>query len=165
MLQRVLFPSLLVIALVAGVWYLLQERDDTRDVRRRLDELCDSVNASTTDGRGPEARAVQLGTFFTEDVEIELGRGAAPIRGRATVVSMAERLQPRTAAFKLKFEDVAVALVPGGTSADVHLTAEFIRRDLISGSESLDAREFTLGMQRASGGWQIRRVTGVDTLK
>ena len=165
MLRRVLVPSVLVIALVTGLWYLMQGRDETRDVRRRLDEFCDSVNASTTDGRGPEARAAQLGAFFTEDVEIELGRGAAPIRGRGTVVSMAERLQPRTAAFRLEFEDVAVALDPGGTSADVHLTAEFIRRDLVSGGESLDAREFTLGMRRDPGGWQIRRVTGVDTLK
>jgi hypothetical protein len=165
MLQRILLPSALVIVLVAGVWYLVQARDETRDVRRRLDDLCSSVNSSTTDGRGPEARAAQLGAFFTDDVEIELGRGAAPIRGRATVVSMAERLQPRTAAFRLKFEDVTVAMAPGGTSADVHLTAEFIRRDLVSGGESLDAREFTLGMHRAPDGWQIRRVTGVDTLK
>lgn len=165
MLQRIAVPSALVIALVAGVWYFAQGRDETRDVRRRLDAFCDSVNASTTDGRGPEARAAQLGTFFTEDVEIDIGRGAAPIHGRATVISMAERLQPRTAAFRLKFEDVTVAMDPGGHSAAVHLTAEFIRRDLVSGGESLDAREFTLAMQRASDGWQIRRVTGVDTLK
>jgi SnoaL-like protein len=165
MLQRVVGPSVLVIALVVGVWYLLQGRDETRDVRSLLDDLSASVNSSTTDGRGPEARAAQLGAFFTEDVEIDLGRGAAPIRGRAMVISMAERLQPRTAAFRLKFEDVAVALDPGGASAAVHLTAEFIRRDLLSGSESLDAREFTLGMQRVADGWLIRRVTGVDTLK
>jgi SnoaL-like domain len=165
MLRRVLVPVVVVIALVAGGWYLLQGRDETRDVRQRLDQFCASVNASITDGRGPEARAAELGAFFTEDVEIELGRGAAPIRGRATVISMAERLQPRTAAFTLKFEDVTVALDPSGTSADVHLTAEFIRRDLVSGGQSLDAREFTLGMHRAADGWQIRRVTGVDTLK
>ena len=165
MLRRILVPSVLVIALVAGVWYFTQARDETRDVRRRLDELSASVNASTTDGRGPEARAAQLGAYFSEDVEIDLGRGAAPIRGRATVISMAERLQPRTGAFRLKFEDVTIALDPGGSSADVHLTAEFIRRDLVSGGESLDAREFTLGRQRAPDGWQIRRVTGVETLK
>ena len=165
MLQRILIPSALVIALVGGVWYFAQGRDETRDVRRRLEALVASVNSSTTDGRGPEARAAQLGAFFSEDVEIDLGRGAQPIRGRATVISMAERLQPRTAAFRLKFEDVTVAMDPGGSSAAVHLTAEFIRRDLVSGGESLDAREFTLGMQRAGEAWEIRRVTGVDTLK
>jgi len=35
----------------------------------------------------------------------------------------------------------------------------------VSGGESLDAREFTLVMQRSPDGWQIRRVTAVDTLK
>jgi hypothetical protein len=98
MLQRILLPSVLVIAVVAGIWYLSQAADETRDVRRRLDELSASINASTTDGRGPAARGAQLGTFFTDDVEIDLGRGATPIRGRATLISMAERLQPRTAA-------------------------------------------------------------------
>lgn len=165
MLQRVVIPSALVVLLVAGIWYAAQGRDETRDVRRRLEALSESVNSSTTDGRGPEARAAQLGAFFADDVEIDLGRGAQPIRGRAMVISMAERLQPRTAAFRLKFEDVTVAMDPGGASAAVHLTAEFIRRDLISGGESLDAREFTMAMQRAADGWQIRRVTGVDTLK
>lgn len=165
MLRRILVPSAAVILLVVGVWYLSQATDETVDVRRRLQALCDDVNSSTTDGRGPEARAAQLGTFFTDGVEIELGGGAAPIRGRATVVSMASRLQPRTAAFKLKFEDVTVAIAPGGNTADVHLTAEFIRRDLSTGEESLDAREFTLEMQRASGAWQIQRVSAVDTLK
>ena len=47
----------------------------------------------------PEARSAQLGTFFTEDVDVELGSGAAPIHGRATIIGMAARLQPRTAAF------------------------------------------------------------------
>ena len=114
---------------------------------------------------GPEARGAQLGAFFTEDVDVELGQGAAPIHGRETIIGMAERLQPRTAAFRLKFEDVTVAMAPGGEAADVHLTAEFIRRSITTGEESLDAREFTLGMRRVGGEWQIARVTAVDTLK
>jgi hypothetical protein len=165
MLRRVLVPSAAVILLVAGVWYFSQANDETVGVRRRLQSLSDEVNRSTTDGRGPEARAAQLGAFFADDVEIELGGGAAPIRGRATVVSMAARLQPRTAAFKVVFEDVTVVLAPGGTAADVHLTAEFIRRNLSTGEESLDAREFTLAMRLVSNEWQIQRVSAVDTLK
>jgi hypothetical protein len=165
MMRRVLLPSTAIVVIVAGVWFFSQAKDETADVRRRLQALCDDVNSSTTDGRGPEARATQLGAFFTDDVEIELGGGATPIKGRATVVSMAARLQPRTAAFKLKFEDVSVAMAPGATAADVHLTAEFIRRNLSTGEESLDAREFTLGMRRVGGDWQIQRVTAVDTLK
>ena len=103
----------------------------------------------------PAARAAQLGVFFTDDIEVELGQGAAPIKGRETILGMAARLQPRTAAFTLKFEDITVAMAPGGESADVHLTAEFIRRSFTTGEESLDAREFTLGVQRSR-----RRVAG-----
>lgn len=165
MLRRIVVPSSIVIAAAIAVWYLTRSADETADVRRRLDALSAAVNASTTDGRGPAARANEFGGFFTDDVEINLGAGTTPIRGRATLISMAERLQPRTAAFKIKFEDVTVVADPAGTSADVHLTAEFIRRDVVSGGESLDAREFTLVMQRVSDGWQIRRVTAVDTLK
>ena len=163
--RRIVVPSAIVIAAAIGVWYFTRAGDGTAEVRGRLYALAAAVNASTTDGRGPAARANEFGSFFTDDVEIHLGTGTAPIRGRATLVSMAERLQPRTAAFKLQFEDVSVVANPDGTSADVHLTAEFIRRDLSSGGESLDAREFTLVMQRASDGWQIRRVTAIDTLK
>ena len=76
---------------------------------------------------------------------------------------MAERLQPRTAAFRLQFEDVTVTMDPGETTADVHLTAEFIRRSITTGEESLDAREFSLGMQKVGGEWRIARVTAIDT--
>jgi hypothetical protein len=163
--RRVLVASAAVIAAAVAVWFVTQSADETTQIRRRLDALSAAVNASTTDGRGPGARAHEFGTYFTDDIEIDLGSGTAPILGRATLISMAERLQPRTAAFKLKFEDVTVAVGADGTSADVHLTAEFIRRDLVSGGQSLDAREFTLVMSRGSEGWQIRRVAAVDTLK
>ena len=165
MLRRVLIPSTAVILLVAGVWYFSQANDETADIRRRLQALCDDVNSSTTDGRGPEARATELGMFFTEDVDVDLGNGAMPIKGRATIVGMAARLQPRTAAFKLEFADVTAVMDPGGSSANVHLTAEFIRRNLLTGEQTLDAREFTLGMRRVANDWQIQRVAAVDTLK
>ena len=164
-MRRIVVPLSILIAAAVGVWYFMRSGDETADVRRRLDALCAAVNASTTDGRGPAARANEFGGFFSDDVEINLGAGTAPIQGKATLISMAERLQPRTAAFRLEFEDVTVVTDPAGTSADVHLTAEFIRRDLVSGGESLDAREFTLVMLRGPDGWQIRRVTAVDTLK
>ena len=78
---------------------------------------------------------------------------------------MAERLQPRTAAFRLRFEDVSVVIAADGNTADVHLTAEFIRRSITTGEESLDAREFMLGMRRVGAEWQIAKVTAVETLK
>jgi hypothetical protein len=80
-------------------------------------------------------------------------------------MGMAERLQPRTAMFRLKFEDVTVAMSAGGDAADVHLAAEFIRRSITTGEQSLDAREFTIGMRRVENAWRIARVTAIDTLK
>ena len=164
-MRRVAVIVLAVVALATGAWFLLAPPDEGDAVRARLTAFSDMVNKSTVDGLGPQARSVQLGAFFAQDVEVELGGGAAPIRGRETVIGMAERLQPRTAAFRLEFEDVSVAIAPGGETADVHLTAEFIRRSITTGDESLDAREFTLGMRRVGGEWQIARVTAVDTLK
>ena len=75
------------------------------------------------------------------------------------------RRDPRTAAFKLSFQDVTVALDPGQTTATVHLTAEFVRRSITTGEESLDAREFSLGMKKVSGDWRIASATAIQVLK
>jgi len=157
--------AVVVAAVGVAAWFLSTAGDEAAAVRRRFRALSDEVNKSTVDGLGPEARAAQLGSFFTDDVDVDLGQGSAPIRSRETLVTMAARLQPRTAAFQLEFEDVRVALAPGGETADVHLTAEFIRRSMTTGEESLDAREFTIGMRRVGGEWKIGRVTAIDTLK
>ena len=156
---------LTVAALGIASWYLLVPGGGSANVRARLQALSDMINSSTVDGLGPEARAAQLGAFFTDDVDVDLGGGAAPIRGRETLIGMAGRLQPRTAAFRLQFEDVTITMAPGDAAADVHLTAEIIRRSITTGDEALDAREFTLGMRLVGGEWQIARVTAVDTLK
>ena len=164
-MQRIAAIVLAVVAVAGGAWFLLAPADDGAAVRARLQALADMVNRSTVDGLGPEARGVQLGAFFAEDVDVDFGRGAAPIHGRDTLIGMAERLQPRTAAFEVKFADVGVAMALGGETADVHLTAEFIRRSITTGERTLDAREFTIGMRRVGGEWQIARVTAVDTLE
>jgi SnoaL-like domain len=165
MLSRTLAVSGTVILLAAGAWYVTRPADEGAPIRERLESFAEAVNRSTMDGAGPEARAKELAEYFTEDVEVEFGGGAAPIKGRNTLMGMAERLQPRTAMFRLKFEDVTVAMSPGGDAADVHLAAEFIRRSITTGEQSLDAREFTIGMRRVDNAWRIARVTAIDTLK
>src|SRR6185312_11587895 len=97
----------------------------------------------------PMAPAAQLGTYFTDDVVIDLGRGAAAIRGRATVMDMASRLQPRTSAFTLQLTDIGVVLAPDRLSGSVVVTAEFTRRG--GGEDAIDARELSLAMTRADG--------------
>ena len=68
---------------------------------------------------------------------IDLGRGTAEVRGRATVLDMMSRLQPRTSAFQLRLTDITVTLAADERSADAVLTSEFIRR---GGGEDLDRR-------------------------
>ena len=164
-MRRTLAIVLTVVAIAGGAWFLFAPADPAAPVRTRLDALADMVNKSTVDGLGPEARSAQLGMFFTEDVDVELGSGAAPIHGRATIMGMAARLQPRTAAFQIKFQDVSVTIGDDGQAASVHLTAEFIRRAIATGEESLDAREFMLGMRRVGTDWQIAKVTAISTLQ
>jgi hypothetical protein len=132
-------------------------------IERRLNALAAEINESTTDGAGLIARSAQLGTYFTDDVAIDLGRGTAAIRGRATVMDMASRLQPRTSAFTLRLTDVGVVLAPDRRSSDVVLTAEFIRRS--GGEDAIDARELSLGMTKTEGSWRIAHLTVVEAFK
>jgi hypothetical protein len=110
------------------------------------------------------ARAARLGQFFTEDVVIELGRGSQPIHGRETLMGMAARLQPRTAAFTLALNDVGVLLLEEAR-AEATLTALIRRRNGTAGEESLDAREFSAELQNTDGEWRVSRVVAVDTLR
>jgi hypothetical protein len=156
---------LLVLSIVlaaAAAWHYWPS--DEREIRRQLEDFAREFNESTSDGLGTVARAARLGSFFTEDVVVELGPGSSPIRGRHTLMGMAARLQPRTAAFVMELKDVNVTVGEGG-AADVTLTAVFRRRSTTTGEESLDAREFTLGVVKRSGEWLVDRVTAVDTLK
>lgn len=163
--RRVAVAAVAVVSVAVAAWFLLARGDETTVIKARLNRFADEINQSTRDGFGTAARAIQLSTYLTDDIEIDLGQGATPIRGRATVIGMAERLQPRTAAFTLTFQDVTVVLNPGETTATVQLTAEFVRRSITTGEESLDAREFSLAMKKVNGEWCISQATAVQVLK
>ncbi len=165
--RRRVVRAVLLLALGGAAWFAWRSREsgDERAIRARLEALRNEMNASTTDGLGTLARAAQIGGYFTDDVSIELGEGATPIHGRETLMGMAARLQPRTAAFRLDLDDISVELPPGANTADVLLTASFIRRSLSTGEESRDAREFSLVCQKGAGTWRIARVTAIDTLR
>lgn len=140
-------------------------RDERAVIRQRLDAFADAVNKGGGSGlAGAAAHAISLAEFFTNDVVITLGGGSAPIEGRDMLISMATRLQPRTSEYRLEFEDVNVALGPDGESADVDLTAKFIRR-AAGARQSMDAREFKLQMRRDDGEWKIASVEAIQTLK
>ncbi len=156
-----------VVALAAA-GFLVWSRwgsDDERVIRERLEALQTEVNRSTTDGLANVDRAASIGSYFTEDVVVDFGEGSGPIRGRMTIVGMAERLQPRTAAFRMELDDVTIEMTPGATTADATLTASFIRGGNSTGEESRDAREFGVGLVKAGGTWRIARVTAIDVLR
>lgn len=167
MTRRDVLRGVLVLAL-GGITYVAwrgRESDEERAIRARLEALRKEINTSTIDGLGTAAHAAQLGSYFTDDVTIELGEGASAIHGRDTLTGIAARLQPRTAAFRLDLDDVSVDMVPGAAAADVLLTASFVRRSLSTGEQSLDAREFSLVCRKDGGTWRIARVTAIDTLR
>ena len=153
---------------LAAVGYALwrgREGDDERAIGARIEALRNDINTSTSDGLGAVAHATQIGSYFTENMIIELGEGTSPIQGRDTLIGIAARLQPRTAAFRLDLDDVSVEMVPGTRAADVLLTASFVRRNPSTGEESRDAREFSVVCEKDAGTWRIARVTAIDTLR
>jgi hypothetical protein len=158
--------AVLVVLVGAGEFaWRTRESPDEREIRSRLDSLRNEVNTSTKDGIGVALHAAQIGGYFTEDALVELGEGAAPIKGRETLIGMVARLQPRTAAFRMDLEDITIEMVPGSDTADVLLTASFARRNISTGEESLDAREYALVMTKAESTWRIARITAIDTLR
>jgi hypothetical protein len=159
--------GLLVAAVVGGLAFLiwrLSSPPAEREIRARLTAFVEDFNASTTDGLGTVARAARLGQFFTPDVVVEFGQGSPPIHGRETLMGMAARLQPRTAAFVLELDDVTVELLDE-SRADVTMTALIRRRSFHSGDESIDAREFSAEFRHTDGQWRVSRVVAIDTLR
>lgn len=162
---RALGVAAVVLAALALLVWSRRGSGDERSIREQLEALRAEVNRSTSDGLANIARAANIGSYFTEDVVVDLGQGTAPIRGRLTLMGMAERLQPRTAAFRMELDDVGVEMTPGASTADATLTISFIRRSISTGEESRDAREFALGLMKAGGTWRIARVTAIDVLR
>jgi len=154
-----------VIAIAAaGLWWWRSGSAAEREVRALFVNFATEFNSGVTGGLGLIARAVHIGESFTPDVVIEFGQGSPPIHGRETLMAMASRLQPRTAAFVLELDDVNVDL-KDPDHADVTFTALIRRRSVASGEESIDAREFEAEVVRVDRRWQVSRVVAVDTLR
>jgi SnoaL-like domain len=161
-----LAPIALAAALVAAAvfgWRAWTGGEE-RVIRARLASLVAEINARPGEGLGAVAHAAEIGSYFTEDVQIDLGPGTNPIQGRPMLIGMASRLGSRLSAFELVLEDVVVELT-GDTAADVRLTASFVRRDTAAGLEPMDPSEFAVDMTRADGTWRIARLTVVQILR
>ena len=155
--------ALVVVLAIAAVFAWRAWGGEEAAIRRRLASLTTEVNSPAREGLGAVAHAADVGSYFTDDVRIELGPGTTPIEGRTMLIGMATRLQPRLAAYELVLDDVGVELT-SDTTADVQLTASFIKRSAPT-EDSSDAREFALKMSRADGTWRIARLSVVQTLR
>ena len=151
------------VVVAAGVWawFVFWPSREAR-IERRLQAFAEEFNESTTDGLGTVARAARLGSYFTEDAIVDLGRGSPPLHGRETLIGMAARLQPRTSAFRLELLDMTVA-IRSDDVANVSLTAAFGRGP--GGTESMDARELAITMVETGGEWRMSQVRVVETFR
>jgi len=156
----------LAVGCIAGAafWWWRGGSSAEREIRRVFANFATEFNSGASDGLGLIARAAHIGESFAPDVVIEFGQGSPPIHGRETLMGMASRLQPRTAAFLLELDDVNVEL-KDQDHADVTFTALIRRRSVGSGEESIDAREFAAEVVRLDGRWRVSRVVAIDTLR
>ncbi len=138
--------------------------DAGRGVRARLQALADMVNRTTVDGLGPEARAsssARSSPKTSTSSWVRARRRSAAVTRSSAWPSVCSRGRRRSAEVRGRVRRDGA----DGKTADVHLTAEFIRRSITTGEDSLDAREFMIGMRRVGADWQIAKVTAVETLK
>jgi hypothetical protein len=157
-----------VLVLAVAAWRYLAP-DDRRDVRRRLNAFAAEFNESTAAGLATVAHAARIGAYFADDVVVELGDGAPPIRGRQTLMAMAARLQPRMSAYRLQLVDlnvvVTTATAGNPSTADVNLTAAFRTRGGTAGEDAVEARELAVKMVKTGGNWLVSEVKSVDAFK
>lgn len=157
--------ALVVGLVVLSVWgWRAWWPTDEQRIRRRLQALAADFNESTTDGLGTVARAAKIGSYFTNDVVVDLGEGTPPIHGRETIIGMVGRLQPRTSAFRLELLDLNVDVATPST-AEVNLTAAFRRRSLMTQEESMEARELAVSMVKADNEWRVSRIRTVEPFR
>ena len=150
--SRLLIGACLV-ALAVFAWRALFPTEEAR-IRRQLDALVDDVN-DLSGGVSGLAAAAKLATFFTEDVVVDPGRGATPLRGREVILAAAGHWRPVDDGAEISLADVDVTVAPDEGSAAVTLTA-------LRGS---DAHEFALTMVKRESAWLISHVTAISPLR
>lgn len=156
---RPLLIVLIAAALIWAAWTFWPSEE--RRVQRRLDALADVINEQPRDGIGLVARTAQLGTYFTDDVVLDPGRGAGPIHGRERLLALASRAPNAGGAFNVSFVDVSVTV--DGSQATTRMTATLSYLDS-RGEENVDAREVELQLKK-SDDWRIARVTAIEALE
>lgn len=148
----------------AAAVYAFQQMfpSEEQRIRRQLDAIADHANNLTADLSGA-ATAARLATYFTEDVVIDPGRGVQPLRGRETILALAQTAQVR-GEIRVEVNNADVTVAPDEKSAAVTVTLT-VTRDGGANEQSLDAREVALTMVKRESMWLISHVTAIDTLR
>jgi hypothetical protein len=164
--MRTVMRLAFVLAL-AGLGYVLYSwywPSDEGRIRDALDDLAATVSEPDGDGLGQMARAARLGSFFAQDVVVDLGAPYGRIEGRDTVMALAAKAPVPGEGLDVRFVDVSIDVAPGGEDAVVHLTATVASRGRPFDS-SLDAKELEMAWRKVDDTWVIARVIGVSPLE
>lgn len=134
-------------------------------IRARLDELAEAVSIEAPEPYPARlGRAVRIGSFFTEDVAVQLGAPFDDLRGRDTIVALATQAPVPEGGAEIEFVDVQVWIGPAGQRAEAVMTVTGSGIDR-SGEERVDAREIEVSLAKVEGTWLIAGVRGVDPLE
>lgn len=147
-------------AFAALAWWFWW-RSDERAIRRELARLVEDVNAPATEGLGAVSWAAQLGTHFTDNAVVDFGGGSTPIEGRRAIVGLATRFVPTIRTGTVAIDDIVVTEGTQRGTATVDVRVTFTPSQERPG-DGVDAREFTLQMERDGGRWRIARAVAVD---
>ena len=154
-----------VVALVAAYYaYQTLFPDDEGRIRTALDELATTVSQSGGEGLSQVTRAARFGSFFTQDVVVDLGPPFSPIHGRDTIMALAARSQIPGEGFNVRFVDVTVTVDLSGLAATASMTATVQGRSL-GDLQAIDAKELEMAFRKIDGEWRIDRVTGVQAIE
>ncbi len=158
-------PIVVILALVVGGWFFIAGRQ-TEDslIRHRLDTLAKMLSdTGPKTGQDLLIRSAQLGQFFAEDVVVVLTDRATEIRGRQSLVVMAERATREVASMDVDFADVEVIVNSDKQHAQVNITV-FITGEETAQMAAFNAQEFELQMTKIDGEWVINAVAPVEVL-
>ena len=153
------------VVLVAGlaVWVLAPSEEGR--VRRQLDALAES--ASVEPGESAlirAARAARVGSYFTDQVRLDLGEPYRPVAGRDALTGLAAAIRLPTGGIRVEIARADVTLDETGSRATVEMTAEVESSSSGGGERMLDGRDFLVRFVKVDGEWLIEELRAIQVV-
>lgn len=163
-MSRIILSVVVVVAVVLGYRYLFP--GDEAQIRGVLERIAEAVSAGAEDESEMSrlARAASMRNELDPEISVDAGPPFRRMQGRDAIIGTIARLRGSVRNLVVRFADVAVAIEPDGTSAQVYLTAEARYSDG-RGAPGLEARELEVAMRKHEGAWVVSKVTLVRTLE